>query len=82
MDIRILLKESFGNQERVGEIKLCICFHQQIDVEVKVVGRITQGEHMDREEKVVEDRTLGNPCVSHWNILDGLVSAQPHNLRL
>lgn len=47
-----------------------------MDVEVKVVDKITQGKHVDREEEVAEDRTLGNFSKLHCNVLDGLVRAQ------
>lgn len=47
------MKKNFGNQE----IKLYIWIHQQTDVEVKVVHKITQEEHVDREEEIAEDRT-------------------------
>lgn len=50
-----------------------VWIHQQIGVEVKVVDKITQGEHVDREEKVV-DRTPGTSSRND-NILDDLVSA-------
>lgn len=63
-------------RKEVGEMKLHTWIHQQIDVEVKVVDKITQGEHVDREEEVAEDRTLGNFSELHCNVLDGLVRAQ------
>lgn len=44
-------KRALEIKKEVGEIKWYIWICQQIDVEVKVVDKITQGEHMDREEE-------------------------------